>query len=493
MTESEFKNVNRTHRRQFLFSNSSLKIPKGWKSIGLGDGFVLHHCPWLNVLTVTDESGQQWGLLGHVFDIRENRDPVAAIGKSCTANVPALVSTWSGRWVLISSSMVITDAAALLGIYVLEDERGIFISSSLALLSQLFERPAVRDKRVLGWYGVNWFPGPLSRLAGVNRLLPDQLYNPQSRSISFFKRLSPASGMSLDEASQAMSRGLIQIFRAMGGQDSRKSIILTLTGGLDSRTTFSVLRAAGIPFTTLTLGHPRISKADLALPVKISDSYNIIHRQVNKVEQLREKLNEYDNHTYRTVVDGDRLLYARGSYENLGQQNWLVRSACWELGRKYFHRKLHGLDLEELMEHPHRLMRRFRTYMGTRATEEALREWARWRLENPAAVPWQDLFYRDQRLGCWSSSIEQSLDLLDPVSIHPANCDYFYNIMLGLTENTQWNATALQKEIIAKYTPDLLDIPVNPPEGGYFALKTYLLKIGAIMQGEIFNSLGSYR
>ena len=131
--------------------------------------------------------------------------------------------------------------------------------------------------------------------------------------------------------------------------------------------------------------------------------------------------------------------------------------------------------------------------MGTRATEEALREWARWRLENPAAVPWQDLFYRDQRLGCWSSSIEQSLDLLDPVSIHPANCDYFYNIMLGLTENTQWNATALQNEIIAKYTPDLLDIPVNPPEGGYFALKTYLLKIGAIMQGEIFNSLGSYR
>lgn len=488
-----FEDAQRAHRRQFFFSNANLEIPKGWETTSLGDGFMLHHCPWLNVHTVTDESGQQWGLLGHAFDIQEDsyRAPIAAIGKSCTKDVPALVSTWSGRWVLISSSMVITDAAALLGIYVLENERGVFISSSLALLSQLFEKPIIRDKRILGWYGINWFPGPLSRLAGVNRLLPDQVYNPKSRSISYFKRLSPATGISLGEATEAMSRGLIQIFRAMASQDSMKSMILTLTGGLDSRTTFSVLHAAAIPFNTLTLGHPRISRADSVLPGKISKSYNIIHRHVNKVEQLGGRLDEYDLHTCRSVVDGDRLLYARGSYENLGPQNWLIRSACWELGRRYYHRKLHGLDLEELFEHPHRLMRRFRTYTGTKATEESLSEWARWRLDNPVAVPWQDLFYRDQRLGCWSSSIEQSLDLLDPVSIHPANCDRFYDIMLGLTDGSEWNATTLQEGIIAKCTPDLLDVPVNPPEGGYLAMKTYMLKIAAIMCGETLNLLGT--
>jgi len=39
--------------------------------------------------------------------------------------------------------------------------------------------------------------------------------------------------------------------------------------------------------------------------------------------------------------------------------------------------------------------------------------------------------------------------------------------MLGLTDGSEWDATALRKEIIAKCTPDLLDIPVNPTEGSY--------------------------
>lgn len=489
----EKPDISRVHRRQFIVSDVRIDVPTGWRSIGLGNDLVLHHCPWLNVGVAVDASGQHWALVGNVFEVNANLpDPVIAIGRSTTNTVPALAATWSGRWLLICASAVITDAAALLGVYILENSRGLFISSSLALISQLTPT-SVRDSRVLGWYGLNWFPGPLCKIEGAHRLLPDQIYNPQSRSINFFDRLSPLRGVNLNEAANEVSGGLTRIFHAMLSQGSPKSLILTLTGGLDSRTTFSVLHASGVPFQTLTLEHPRISRADIKLPATISAARGIVHRYVAGDKLERGKLDEYDLHTYSCVVDGDRHLYARGSYENLGAQNWLIRSGCWELGRKYFHQKLRGLSLEELLTRPDRLMSRFKTFFGNDASANSLREWARWRLDHPVGISWKDLFYRDQRLGCWSSSIEQSLDLLDPISIHPVNCDHFYSLMLGLINTSGTTASDLQHAIIERCTPDLASMPVNPPEGGYIKAKTILLKVSAIVRGESNNLLRSYK
>jgi hypothetical protein len=486
--------LSRTHRRQFVFSDASISIPAGWHSINLGS-FHLHYCPWLKVTTVVDASGQQWALLGHAFQVNaaSPHDPAASIARSASSDVPALVCTWAGRWLLLSCSTVITDAASLLGTYILENDESVLISGSLALLSQLVPS-SVRDPRVLGWYGLNWFPGPLSKLSGVRKLLPDQIYNPATREVNFFDRLTAVrAGTDLRDAAGEISAGIARVFRSMVQQEGHNSIILALTGGLDSRTTFSVLQSSGVPFSTLTLEHPRISKADITLPARISTSYGITHRYVPSNKLLRDRLEEYDLHIHGCVIDGDRELYARGSFDGLDSRSWLIRSGCWEIGRKYFYRKLSGLDLEEIVDRPGRLMARFNNYFRNEASANSLREWARWRLKHAIAVPWQDLFYRDQRLGCWSAAIEQSLDLLNPVSIHPVNCDHFYGIMLGLDEISDTDGASLQHEIIAQCVPDLAQIPVNPPDGHYFALKNRLLKIAAILAGESENLMRSLR
>lgn len=442
-----------------------------------------------------DASGQQWALLGHAFEVTATSpdDPVASLTRSASSDVPALVRTWAGRWLLLSCSAVITDAASLLGTYILENDKSVLVSSSLALLSQLVPS-SVRDPRVLGWYGLNWFPGPLSKLGGAHKLLPDQIYNPATRQVSFFDRLiAVPTGTGLGNAASEISAGIARVFRSMAQQEGHNSIILALTGGLDSRTNFSVLQSSGVPFSTLTLEHPRISKADITLPARISTSYGINHRYVTSNKLLRDRLEEYDLHIYGCVIDGDRELYARGSFDGLDSGSWLIRSGCWEIGRKYFYRKLSGLDLEEVVDRPDRLMVRFNNYFRNKASADSLREWAQWRLKHAIAVPWQDLFYRDQRLGCWSAAIEQSLDLLDPVSIHPVNCDHFYGIMLGLDQMSDTDGASLQHEIIAQCVPDLVRVPVNPPDGHYFALKNRLLKVAAILAGESENLMRSLR
>jgi hypothetical protein len=486
--------LSRTHRRQFVFSDVSISIPVGWHSINLGS-FHLHYCPWLKVTTVVDASGKQWALLGHAFQVAaaSPRDPAASIACSNSSDVPSLVRTWAGRWLLLSCSTVITDAASLLGIYIVENDKGVIVSGSLALLSQLVSS-SVRDPRVLGWYGLNWFPGPLSKLSGIRKLLPDQIYNPATRHVSFFDRLTVAStGTGVRNAASEVSAGIARVFQSMAQQEGHDSIILALTGGLDSRTTFSVLRSSGVPFSTLTLEHPRISKADITLPARISTSYGIPHRYVPSNKLLHDRLEEYDLHIYGCVIDGDRELYARGSFDGLDSRSWLIRSGCWEIGRKYFYRKLSGLDLEEIADRPDRLMVRFNNYFRNEASANSLREWAAWRLKHAIAVPWQDLFYRDQRLGCWSAAIEQSLDLLDTISIHPVNCDHFYGIMLGLDEISDTDGASLQHEIIAQCVPGLARIPVNPPDGHYFAMKNRFLKIAAVFAGESENLMRSLR
>jgi hypothetical protein len=484
----------RTHRRQFVFSDAQISIPAGWRSINF-DSFHLHYCPWLKVTMAVDASGQQWVLLGHAFQVNaaSPHDPAASIARSDSSDVPALVKTWAGRWLLLSCSAVITDAASLLGAYILEDDKSMLVSGSLALLSQLAPS-SIRDPRILGWYGLNWFPGPLSKLSGVRKLLPDQIFNPATRQVSFFDRLTAVrTGTGVRNAANEISAGIARVFGSMAQQEGHNSIILALTGGLDSRTTFSVLQSSGVPFSTLTLEHPRISKADITLPARISTSYGITHRYVPSNKLLHDRLEEYDLHIYGCVIDGDRELYARGSFDALDSQSWLIRSGCWEIGRKYFYRKLSGLSLEEIVDRPVRLMSRFNSYFRNEASADSLREWARWRLAHSIAVPWQDLFYRDQRLGCWSAAIEQSLDLLDPVSIHPVNCDHFYGIMLGLEETSDTGGASLQHEIIAQCVPGLSQIPVNPPDGHYFTLKNRLLKIAAILAGESGNLMRSLR
>jgi hypothetical protein len=486
--------TSRAHRRQFIFSDTSISIPHGWHSVSFGS-FHLHYCPWLTVTTVVDASGQQWALLGHAFQVAgaSFNDPATSITRSATSKVPALVTTWSGRWLLLSCSAIITDAASLLGIYILEDDRSIFISGSLALLSRMAPS-SVRDDRVLGWYGINWFPGPLSKLSGIRKLLPDQIYNPATRQVSFFDRLAVVrTGTGARNAAGEISAGMARVFRNMARQDGHNSIVLALTGGLDSRTTFSVLQSSGVPFSTLTLEHPRISKADVILPARISTAYGVSHRYVTGNKLLRDRLEEYDLHIYGCVIDADRELYARGSFDELDSRSWLIRSGCWEIGRKYFYRKLSGLRLEEIVERPGRLMARFNSYFRNEASADSLREWARWRLTHAIAVPWQDLFYRDQRLGCWAASIEQSLDLLNPASIHPVNCDHFYGLILGLDDTPDAAASSLQHEIIAQCLPDLAEIPVNPPEGHYFTVKSRLLKLAAILAGESGNLMRGLR
>ena len=475
------------YRRQFLLTDAELPIPAEWKTLEVGRGMYLYHCPDLKVCQFIDKLGNQWHLIGHAYSVIGNDSELLAreIATSAEDSIHTIVRNWTGRWLLISPNSIVTDAAGLLGVFILEQEKSIMLSSSLALLKAL-RNPPLSDTRVISWHGFNWYPLPATKYQSIRKLLPDQAYFLSSRRIVFLDRLELPSITNTKEIAACIIRGLTNVVRQIHRSRNDCRIVLSLTAGLDSRTNYAILRSACTPFSAMTIWHPRISLADRCIPEAIVERHGIQHRFIKGSAYSDARRQQYDQHTDATVIDGDRYFYSHGAFESLGA-DYLVRSGCWEIGRKYFHRQLAGLDLQEIHDRPEKLLKRFRTYCNTRESGLGVRNWAAWRLQHmQPAADWRDLFYRDQRLAGWLSSIEQSLDLIAPASIHPVNSDYFYGFLIRASEHEA--ETGIQEAIIDLCAPDLGDIPINPDlDGTLRRTRAFASRVSAIFTGELHN------
>lgn len=183
---------------------------------------------------------------------------------------------------------------------------------------------------------------------------------------------------------------------------------------------------------------------------------------------------QYDRHTHRNVFDADRYFYGHAMYEELRGCR-LIRSNCYELGRRFYARSLGDLSLTDVVDAPVRIPRRLRTFAGAGETGRALQSWLDSAKRDAARVDWRDLFYWEQRLGAWLADVEHSLDLNESLSFQPLNGALFYSLLLL---NSDRNGR-FQRQIIESQRPDLLDLPINPalpsPRIGRWARRARLL------------------
>ncbi len=481
----------RVHRRQFLLAGTPQQAAEGWGQLRLGERLYLSHCPELALQAVHDAEGLLWAVLGTAVDSQVNAASlrggvVAAIRASRSDDVTRLVHTWSGRWLLVSSNCIVGDAAALMGLHYLGAGSRFMASTSTALLAQ---HAAVcrADGRVPGWYGLDWYPPPGTKYRQVYKLLPDQTLYPATGEVRFFDRLqSFPLGLpsTLGDLVELLRIGLVATVRSLAEAQPGRPFTLALTAGLDSRTSFSVLVDAGVKFDTCTFQHSRISDADRSLPPTIAARHGVPHRFIPSAPPDERLQNIFDRHTDWSVFGADRESYAAGCFGHLLGERWFIRSGCWELARRYFHRKLQAINLDDVVARPGRVVRRFNTFVNIGESSVALARWARWRSDHAVTADWRDLFYRDQRLGGWLSAIEQSLDLADPTSVHMVNGDLFYRLLLAAARLGE-PPEALQAALIERCCPGLMDFPVNPDSGGRLEpLRAKAAKAKAVLSGE---------
>jgi hypothetical protein len=156
-----------------------------------------------------------------------------------------MIRPGDGRYVIIREGQLSLDATASMGVHYLT-QGPVICSSSPTLISKLSGKPPIRP----GSHSkLSWIPAPGSPAQGASRLFLDQELNLITRTVSVKpRRLNEFR--TLEEASQILAQESLQIAYAL--RETGKPLFVALTGGQDSRTIFSALVKAKVPFTAFT-------------------------------------------------------------------------------------------------------------------------------------------------------------------------------------------------------------------------------------------------
>ena len=419
----------RPHRRQFVIAPKQVELPN-WRSSSFGAGLVLSHDRELEVQSVGGTTTLGTALLGGEF----------------------------GRYVRVHDGRLELDASGLLAVYYGEGDDGPFATSSPALAHQF--RGGDRASRVLRWApgSMNWHPTPGSATGGVRRLCRDQALVLASGQVERSER----SFEPPDDVAVAVDLLAHHIGEAAAALPDR-SIMLALTAGLDSRLLLAGLLASGRRFGVVTqmITGGLSAEVDVRVAGRLATRYGLDHTVARAGRHDPTLESAMRLHTFAAYADADHVVLPRGQYDFFDSETLLVRGGCFELGRRHYHEFLGELSggADDVA--------RIAAAFGLESPDDdpaigALAEWHAWRCEFPGRLDLRDAFYLDQRIGGWLSSVEQNLDALPGLSIHPANSETAFRALLGSTDPEALRSGLIQRRAAERLVPGILEIPINP-------------------------------
>jgi hypothetical protein len=462
------------HHRQFVIGPEPLLVGEGWISEEIGPSLHLSRCPDLPAQSVTDGRGVRWHLLGIALQTAAGRrSPPEELASHESGSLLDLYGSWSGRWILLCESELHLDASGLLGCCYRSVPSGaiteLWVSSSPAVLASLPGRPRPHGTAPrLHWAkGMEWYPPPRSRFAGVNRLLPTQILSlePGERN----HRVSPRPPLMAvaeprdDEAVvDELQRVLVTSLSNLRERDD--AVWLPLTGGLDSRLILATARHVGLRLTTFTHQWRLMPSGDRALPPRLAAELGYDHQFVPPGASSRRRRQLFDAHTAGHCVEFDRTLFSRGQWSAFAAPAVILRGGAFEVARCFYYRKFPEAATDDLAE---RIAHRFHFrefHPNSSAHFDGIAEWTEWVERTPyPGLDWRDRLYLEQRLGGWVSSIEQALDLTAYERFYLANSHLYISTALGLSEDAR-RVGRHHVELIRRMAPELLRFPFNPPD-----------------------------
>lgn len=421
------------HRRQFVIDRERHAFDEDWRSVDLPDGFVLSHHAELKVAPAANGTL----LLGAAYP-GAGRDGLA------------------GRFVKLGWPHAETDSSALLSVHYLAGVDGPLVSSSPALLARLAPPSGPQPQREMRWGGLNWVPGPGSRLTGARKLLPGQrLRIPDLAVDDSSDGLRPIG--SVEAARAVVAEELTATVRQAAA--NADTTYLALTAGLDSRTLLGALLAAGVRFEVITqVVH---NPMDVRVASRICRYLGVRHHVVEPQPRDEARWKVWNEHAFGSYCDADdNLLIPHNQYRFLGRDDILIRGGCFEIGRRFMVPTLHGLTFENATGEI--IWRRFEGDSPADAdTVRSLDEWLAMRRDRRDGLDLIDGFYNDQRVGGWLAAVEQGLDLLPGASVQPANSDRVKEALLAPAPEER-TAGSLQRAVVQDLEPRLARFPVNP-------------------------------
>lgn len=444
-----------THRGQFAVLKKRIE-ETGYCSIPLSDGWILNYHEKLPVVynPHTDVL-----LLGYVWQIEADRISPDQAVKSISdfQKLKEEEESWCGRYVLIMDKKVYLDASGLFGVFY--SNAGISSDLSVLVKELGLERSSWRPNDVMRWY-----PGPGTPYREIKRILPSQIYDLDTNSLSFRNILADSIPSFQNE--EELIESFVSLFcaslRNMQKRFKDRKFLLALTGGYDSRTLLALSLRAGIDFDCYTLEHDYMPLGDIDYPPLLcklaGKNYQYYRRNQANYSLKREE--EYLEHLHWMQMEQDRTFYAYGQYQELAEKYGpivLLRSGVWEIAQEYDRRAVgEDGDVESVLNY----------YELAKHSEEsgAFEQFFQWTDQHPVAVSAANRYFWEQRCGSWIAESEHGFDIYeDIISLQPVNSRKLITMLLCFPVEERMTKFH-QAKITARIVPEFRHVPYGKNE-----------------------------
>lgn len=441
------------NNKQYIIMDIPFQEPD-FMHVSLIDGKVLSYHKNLPIQVKMQGSLVEYCILGHAYQVDEKRmcpmEELKHIQR--VDDIANVIESWAGCWLLIYRNCIFMDACGILGCFY--SESGV-ISRSVHCINQALKRKDV-NPRIMHRFGLDYYPGPGTPYSDIKRLMPSQTLCITDCTLG--KRLLVSFENMYDNDEHRLE-ALIQCFQTLLKnfvKEYKGRIIVPVTGGYDSRTLIALLEYCKVSeYQLFTMDHDNISIDDKELPSciaeKVGRTYQYIERNGNPDKQ---RYREYDQHCGRMAIDEDRNFYAYHQYPESEEQTALLRANIWECawGKYYKSISSYGANISKFKK----------KYVNIRRRQDirnSLESWFKYVRNDNQNIEFANRFYWEQRVGCWLSSVEQSLTVMENIdSIPLCNCNRILSILLGFDIEIRKNKRH-QVMIIKKTCPELLEIP----------------------------------
>jgi hypothetical protein len=462
------------YRRQFLLARQPLAELDGWVTRRVGPYF-LHAHPDLQI-TVVSDTIRTLTLLGYLYDPadppadnEEILKRVFAATKDFSSLTIAL-KLYPGRYALFYQDReclyVVQDALALREVYYAQRKNRVICGSQPNLLVRFaqpeivessdpelldFVRhhlPRVRDGRLWGGDGTPY--------ESVKHLLPNH-YLDLTRLES--RRYWPNAQLKRIEINEAVAKCATFLQGALKAAAHRHRLMLAVTAGLDSRSLLAASRdiADSVLFFVIQHGKLTEQSSDIRIPkelfARLGLPFHVLQSPKDVPEEFRRIFLENTLCARETLLPEIYNIY----YKDHGDRLNIL--GVGEVGRTKFY------------DEPKNVSSYYLAYMiKHRRSSYAVRECGNW-LESARPIARQyglnimTLFWWEVLIGTWgavgNSESDIAIEEFDPFASHQ-----IYELMLSVDAKYRtFKDNIFFDELIRYMWPELLEVPVNPPQG----------------------------
>jgi hypothetical protein len=439
---------------QFVLAEDVKNIPAGWRYYSEATGrwhLGVHELP---VLNIKDEDGIFIGwCIG--YPIWQERKPEIIWNQ---ANIKEVVDAFyektGGRWLLIlmakNEKKLFLDPYGSLSTVYSESER--VIASTPLLLPNHHQWHSELINALNMPVSDHWFPSGLTAKKGVRRLLPNHYFN---LSAWTEQRHWPEleSDASVDIEVEDNLNTIISTLSSTISHTARDhQLQFSLTAGRDSRMILACSKGVWDQSKFFTFSDPDSESVDMHIARKFRQNFHLNHSFIPIQLANQEKMIDWLYTTGHAVSGGIWKIHE--SLNSLDQHRVLMPGMGGEVGRSFYWRpddrpdtKLTAQDLLQRASLPQ--------------NEELITETNKWlsELEGYTAFTILDLFYIEQRLGCWAApqAYGNKTSLFE---FSPFNHRKIFRSMIKLPYEYR-RQQLLANDVCLYASNDLLKVPFN--------------------------------